>query len=132
MIIRTEFDNPLEQDIAFEETEAMPSYKDLLKNSENLMKSFLYLKKIFSISPFESSIVKVETVLFSARTQYQIEETVNYIAVKNVKDEKSSIFINDGELVLLPFESFEFPVDSTMIIEFIGNLSIIQSNYTIG
>lgn len=50
MVIKTEFDNPLEEDVVFEETDQTSDVEDILKNSENLMKAFLYMRKMFSSS----------------------------------------------------------------------------------
>ena len=62
----------------------------------------------------------------------QYNENSNMIMVKNVSGTNSSLFINDGELILLPFESFEFPIKATYKIELIGQISIVETKYIIG
>jgi hypothetical protein len=132
MLINTEFDNPLEEDIVFEETDETPSFEDILKNSENLIKSFLYLKKMFSSAPELNTVYSFQTIETIELAEIDIAEDTNVIMVKNVKDSNSSIFLNGGELVLLPFESFEFPIHEDDVLEFIGRISIVQTKMTIG
>ena len=132
MLIKTDFDNPLEEDIVFEETDETPSFEDILKNSENLIKSFLYLKKMFSSAPELNTVYSFQTIETIELAEIDIAEDTNVIMVKNVKDSNSSIFLNGGELVLLPFESFEFPIQEDDVLEFIGRISIVQTKMTIG
>jgi len=131
MVITTEFDNPLEQDIVFEETDETQSFEDILKNSENMLKSFMYLKKLFNGTPLLNKILKLETIEYSEKTLYTIEPTANMVMIKNVDNVNGSMFLNDGELILLPFESFEFPYIQGAQIEVQGKLSIVQSEYNI-
>ncbi len=132
MVISTEFDGLLEEDVTLEETEQTPEYSDILKNSENLMKSFLYMKKMFNSSPLLNEIVKLSTLEVSTKTEYVFNSESNMIMIKNISDTNSSLFVNNGELILLPFESFEFPLKSTYTVEIQGKFSIAETKYTIG
>ena len=133
MVIPTEFDDILENDLILEETEQSEKYADVLKNSENIFKSFLYLKKLMGAStPFVNKILKVETILAPALATVTILDTTGKILLKNTKtDANSSFFVNDGEFILLPTESAEIPIDNTYKLEIIGNFSMIQAEYHI-
>jgi len=132
MLIETEFDGLLEEDVIFEETDQSPGFVEIMKNSENLLKSFLYLKKMFNTTPLLNRILKVQTVEETQKSLITQHADTNVMMVKNVSDQNSELFINDGLLVLLPFESFEFPIDGTYKIEVSGKLSIVESQYKIG
>lgn len=132
MVVKTDFDNILEDDVVFEETDETLEYSDILKNSENLMKSFLYMKKMFNSTPLLSEVIHIETVEYSQNTEYTPKANSNMIMIKNVSDVNSSMYLNGGELVLLAFESFEFPLQDGQTIELKGNLSIVETKFTIG
>lgn len=129
MIIATDFDKPLEEDIIFEETDEALTFENILKNSENMMKSVMYLKRLFGASAVLSEIVKLDTLEVSIRTEYIYSETSNMLMVKNISDQNSELYINDGKLILLPFESFEFPIPVSSKIEILGNVSIVETIY---
>ncbi len=135
MLIKTNFDNPLEEDIIFEETEEQLSYVETLKNSENILKSFLYLKNITdSSSPYINAIVKMDTVDYSGeKTSYLFSQDTGLILLKNIDSlNNGSIFFNNGEFVLFPYESIEFPLKETSQIELHGKFSILESEYKLG
>jgi len=135
MVIKTEFDGLLADDVAFEETEQTQDYSELLKNTENMLKSYLYIKKIADASsPFVNSVIKVDTVDTSiSKAEYNIDNETGKILLKNISTtEQYSIFFNDGEFVLFPYESIELPVISTTKLETNGKFSIIESEYKLG
>ena len=135
MVIETEFDDILENDIVFEETEQSPDYAQILKNSENILKSFLYLKKITdSSSPFVNAVVKMDTIDTSGeKVLYSQNEETGLILFKNTDAlNNGSIFFNGGEFILFPFESIEFPIKTTTTLEINGIFSILESEYKIG
>lgn len=132
MIVNTEFDGILEEDVIFEETDESPSFKEILKNSENLLKSFLYMKKMFNTSPMLTEIIDVNTIETSVKTEHTIVGGANMVMVKNISSNNLELYINNGLLVLLPFESFELPIKETTTIAVLGNASIVQSKYIIG
>jgi hypothetical protein len=135
MLIQTDFDNPLENDIVFEETDETQSYQDILKNSENIIKSFLYLKKIIdSSSPFVNDVINVTTIdTHIEKEQYIFSIESGKILIKNIDStENWSIFFNDGEYVLFPFETVELPFKANTKLETMGRFSIIESEYQLG
>ncbi len=135
MIIETEFDNPLEQDVIFEETEQTQDYAEMLKNSENMLKAYLYIKKIADASsPFVNSVTKVSTIDTSLeKEEYALDEETGKILIKNISPtEQYSIFFNGGEFVMFPYETIELPVTDNTKVETKGRFSIIESEYKLG
>ncbi len=135
MVIQTKFDNPLEQDIVFEETDETQQFEDILKNAENIIKSFLYLKEMSNASsPFVNSVIKMTTIDTSQeREEYQIDELTGKVFIKNISStENYSIYFNNGEFVLFPYETLEFPVKEETVLETKGKFSIIESEYSLG
>lgn len=135
MLIQTEFDNPLEEDVFFEETEQTQEYTNILKNSENILKSFLYLKKIADANnPYVNSIIKMDTIdTTSGKTGYTISAETGKILIKNISSTDSySIYFNGGEFVMFPYETLEIPVKTDSVIETKGKFSIIETEYKIG
>ena len=134
MLIETEFDGLLEDDIVLEETNQVSSYEEILKNSENLIKSYLYLKKLMNAStPFVNAIVKASTIDTSSNTvEYVKDESTGLILVKNIDIVKSfSIYINEGEFILFPYESIEIPTAGLDKLELNGNFSILETKFGI-
>ncbi len=135
MLIQTEFDNPLEDDIVFEETEQTQDYAEILKNSENMLKAYMYIKRIAdSSSPFINKVLKVTTVDTAlGKEEYQMMAETGKILIKNVSTTESySIYFNDGEFILFPYENIELPVEIGTKIETQGRFSIIESEYKLG
>lgn len=130
-IIETEFDGLLEDDIVFEETEEVLKYKDLLKNAENMYKSILYLKKLMSSgNPFINNIIKMNSVSNSEKTTYSIDVKTGLIVLKNTSElDSAEIFLDGGKFLLFPFESIEFPITSSRMLELKGDFSMIESEY---
>lgn len=134
-LIETEFDGLLEDDMILEETDQALDYAQILKNSENILKSFLYLKKIADgSSPFINAVTKMDTVDTGGdKIIYTVNAETGLVVIKNVSSvANGSIFFNDGEFVLFPFESIEFPVLQTSKLELNGAFSILESEYKIG
>lgn len=135
MLIDTEFDNPLEEDIIFEETEQTQDYAEMLKNTENMLKSYLYIKKIANAAnPFINAVVNVETIdTHTEKTQYIFNIDNGKILIKNLDStENWSFYFNDGEFVLFPFESIELPFFQDTKFETKGRFSLIESEYSLG
>ncbi len=130
--IVTDFDNPLEEDIVFEETEELLSLENTLKHSENIMKSFLYLRKMFGSSPIMNKIIKVSTVEATSEQTIVPDAETNVVMIKNLSDQLFSLKLNGGELVLLPYETFDFPLEGITTISFTGHGSIIETKFILG
>ena len=135
MVIETEFDGILEDDVIFEETDQQQDMAETLKNSENILKAFMYIKKIVdSSSPFVNSVIKVSTIDTTlGKATYSLDLETGKILLKNISTTESySLFFNGGEFVLFPYESVELPVVATTTIETVGRFSIIESEYKLG
>lgn len=135
MVIETEFDGLLEDDVIFEETDQQLDLAETLKNSENIMKAFLYIKKIVdSSSPFVNAVIKVSTIDTTlGKEEYVLDINTGKVLLKNISTTDSySLFFNDGEFVLFPYESVELPVTEITKLETVGRFSIIESEYKLG
>jgi hypothetical protein len=128
-VVVTEFDNTLEEDIILEEVDDGMASAKLLKSAENIFKANIYLKKLFSASPTFNEVLKFETIETSGKEAYAYNANTSLIMFKNLRDEETKIYIGQGYLVLLPFESFEFPITEGMIIEIDGRVSVVETKY---
>ncbi len=131
MIVETAFDAPIEEDIVFEETEQTQDYAEMLKNSENMLKAYMYLQKLMKATiPFVNSIIKVETLIAAEITEVAIEEDTGKIVLKNIDTEGfASFYIDGGEFMLFPSETIEIPITSAYKLEIKGNFSLMQTEY---
>jgi len=128
-VVETEFDGILEEDVILEEVENGMAAAEILKNAENIYKANLYLRELFTSAPTFNEVLKFNTVETSGKEAYEYSEDASLIMIKNLKDEESKIYIDDGYLVLLAFESFEFPVVPGMNLEIEGRVSIVETKY---
>lgn len=128
-MIETQFDKPLEQDITLEELAEDLGLPNTLKSAENIMKSYLYLREMFNDSPVFNSVTSMSTIDEAEKKVITVDDDANLIMIKNIDDSNASIYYNGGEFVLLPFESFEFPVSKDITIEAKGRLSMVQTKY---
>jgi len=128
-LIETEFDGILEEDVILEEADNLLDTKQLLASAENVYKGNLYLRELFTQAPVFNEVLKFDTIEATGYEPYVIEEGVSLILIKNLRDSESKIKMNGGELVLLPFESFEFPILDGASLELLGRVSIIQTKY---
>ena len=128
-IIETEFDGILEEDVILEEVDSGMAAAEILKNAENIFKANLYLRELFTSAPTFNEVLKFDTIETSGREAYVYNTDTSLIMFKNLKDEESKIYINGGYLVLLAFESFEFPVVPNMNLEIEGRVSIVETKY---
>ncbi len=137
--INTSFDQTVEQDVILEQLDGQPpAIQTTLKNAENVYKSFLYLRKMYSQFPVKETILEMATVSNSNYSQLTIPENGNYIIVNNYSTSSAGIKINNGEYILQPGEKERFPIvapDASVSpaipgddIELNGNVSYIIKN----
>jgi len=111
--INTEFDQTVEEDVLLEQLDGQaPAVQTTLKNAENVYKSFLYLKKMYSKYPAKETVMSMATVNFAVQTAVVIPEDGNQITVNNFSGANASISINGGEYILQPGEKEVFPLIS--------------------
>lgn len=109
--INTSFDSVLEEDVLLEQIEgAAPAVTTTLKNAENVYKSFLYLRKMYSTFNARETILIMDTVSLAADTVIDIPEDGNSITVNNYSGATAKITINGGSYVLQPGEKESFPL----------------------
>jgi len=131
-VIDTKFDNILENDIALEHSKGVETIKDTLKNSENILKSFMYLKEMFSSAPVFNAIVKIDYIDNGDKQEIDISDEANLLTFKNNKDNNSEIYYNDNDkLVLYPYEQIDIPVFKDDTLKVTGTLNVIQVKYEV-
>ncbi len=101
MLIETDFDSPLENDIVFEETDETQGFEDILKNSENMYKAVLYLRRMFS-NASSPSIVEIDRTFEDGQVEFVVQNEIFYSAlifIEGIKVKQSEYtienYIND-------------------------------------
>lgn len=137
--ISTGFDQPLENDVILEQLDGKaPAVQTTLKNAENVYKSFLYLRKMYSSFPARSNILDMKTINNTDYAPLTIPEKATEILLNNFSANNAGIKINSGEYTLQPGEKIVLPLvapDSTVApaisgdtVELNGNISYIIKN----
>ena len=137
--INTTFDNPIEEDVLLEQLEGQPpAIQTTLKNAENVYKSFLYMRKMYSQFPLRENIIDMSTVSNADYVQIQAPEMSNYIVVNNYSTSNAGIKINGNEYILQPGEKEKFslispdttvaPIVTGDTLELKGSVSYIIKN----
>jgi len=132
-VIKTPFDDPISEDVTLEQTEneTMP-YDQLLANAENILKSFLYLKDLYSSAPVFNKIVKIQKFEGANDTPVEIDTEANLVTIKNLSDSVSEVKYNDNEpLVLFQYEQVDIPIFSGDTIQLNGDFNVIQIKYEV-
>jgi hypothetical protein len=137
--INTSFDQTVEEDVLLEQLDGQaPAVQTTLKNAENVYKSFLYLRKMYSEFPARKTIIDMQTASYTDYTVVEIPTKTNMILVNNYSGQTAGIKINSGEYILQPGEKQEFPLicpDTTVVpavagdvLELKGDISYIMEN----
>ncbi len=137
--IVTDFDQPIEGDVLLESIDGQtPAVQTTLKNAENVYKSFLYLRKMYSNFPAKSTITSMATIDYSSYTGVPVTEKTTEVLINNFSGSNGGIKINGGEYILQPGERTVFPIvapDNTTSppiigdsMELNGNLSYVMKN----
>jgi len=109
--INTSFDQQIDQDVILEPIDGNPPpVQTTLKNAENVYKSFLYLRKMYSEYPARRTILDMGTVDFSGYTQVPVPNGANKIIVNNFSQENAGIKINGKEYIFQAGEKEGFPI----------------------
>ena len=110
-VINTQFDQEIDLDIALELIDGKPpAVQTTLKNAENVYKSFLYLRKMYSMFPTKETITGMHTENYASYTVIAIPENTNYIVVNNSSASVANIKINGMEYVMSAGEKEKFPI----------------------
>lgn len=137
--INTSFDQTVEQDVILEQLDGQaPAVQTTLKNAENVYKSFLYLRKMYSRFPAKSKVLVMNSINNASYEEVLIPESATEIMLNNHSDSNSGIKINGGEYIIRAGENITLPLiapDSTIvpsvpgdILELNGILSYVIKN----
>ena len=109
--INTEFDQVLEEDVLLEQIDGKePAVATTLKNSENIYKSFMYIKKMYSGSLSSAKVLSMGNVDNSEFAEITIPDKAVDMRISNTSASESSVKVNDGEYKLQPGEIIEIPI----------------------
>ena len=128
-VVETEFDGILAEDIILEEVDGDAETKAILAHAENIYKANLYLRELFTQAPVFNEVVSFKTVETSGKQTLSYLAETNLIMFKNLKDSESKVYLGEGYLVLMPFETFEFPISEGMTLAIDGRFSIVETKY---
>lgn len=129
-VIQTEYDDPIAEDVTLEETKEL-DYKDLLANSENILKAFLYLKRLFSSAPVFNSIIAIQ-LYEGDNVSVSLNQEANIATIKNIDDTRGNVVYNGMDpLVLMPYEQIDIPIKTGDTIELTGKFNVIQIRYEV-
>lgn len=137
--INTSFDKTVEEDVILEQLDGQaPAVQTTLKNAENVYKSFLYLRKMYSQFPAKESILGMATVSNVDYVQVLVPEGTNYVLINNYSGSSAGIKLDGNEYILQPGEKESFPVVSPdlstvpvvtgNILELKGSISYVLKN----
>ncbi len=111
--ISTDFDQNIAEDVLLEQIEGQaPAVQTTLQNAENVYKSFLYLRKMYSGFPAKDSIMSMETINEAAYTSVAIPQYANTLIVNNFGADQAGIELNGNEYVVRIGEKVEIPLIS--------------------
>ena len=130
--ISTEFDQNITEDVLLEQIEGQaPAVQTTLQNAENVYKSFLYLRKMYSGFPAKESIVGMATIDEAAYVTKIIPAFGNTIVVNNVGASTAGIKLNGNEYVIRIGENVTFPIvapDTSSAPVIVGDTLELQGN----
>ena len=130
-VIQTPFDDTIDEAVQLEQPdEEILDYESLLVNAENIYKSFLYLKRVFSSAPIFNKIIKIQKFKGVDKLEVEIEKEANLVTFKNIGESNAYVTYNDNdELVLFQYESADFPYNEGDTFKISGDLNVIQVKY---
>lgn len=130
--INTGFDQDIDLDVALELIDGkQPAVQTTLKNAENVYKSFLYLKKLYSTFPSSRNILGMNTINNATLAQVITPELTNIITVNNISNANTIVSINGGQYTMTPGEKVDFPIiapDTTSSPVIAGDTVLVQGN----
>jgi len=114
-VIKTQFDGTIEQDVQLEYIDGKPpAVETTLANAENVYKSFLYLRKMYSMFPQVEQTAGAFTGTYSDYTAVSVPKYANRITIKNYsEDSLAYIKINGSEYTIMPGERETIPITAT-------------------
>ncbi len=130
--IETAFDQDIAQDLILEQIDgAPPAVQTTLKNAENVYKSFLYLRRMYSKFPAKEIVKGLGTVDNATLLPVTLLDGTNYITINNFSASTATLDINGGAYTMQPGENITLPLsppDSTVTPVIVGDTVSIQGN----
>jgi len=134
--INTRFDKELGEDVILEQVDGKePAVATTLKNAENILKSFLYIKKMYTGNLSSAKVLGVGNVSVADYEALTIPEETQDIRISNTSSSTSSFKINGGVYIMQPGEIVELPIAAPVanavpaiagdIVELKGDISYI-------
>lgn len=112
-VIKTRYDDELYNDVILEQIDGKdPAVATTLKNAENIYKSFLYLKKMYTGGLSSGKVVKMGTITSAgAYVDVTLLEDTTTLKVSNVSAANSAfIELNGEEYQMQPLEQITLPL----------------------
>jgi len=111
--ISTNFDKPIEEDVLLESIDGNPPLvKTTLQNAENVYKSFLYLRKMYSMFPAKRTVLGMGTIIDAVYVPVAIPDGSNFVTLNNFGGTTSGVKLNGNEYIMSAGEKIELPVVS--------------------
>ena len=109
--INTRFDDPVSDDVALEQIDGKePAVATTLKNAENVYKSFLYIKKLYTGSLSSAKVLDMGNIANSEYSTITIPDGAQNLRVSNTSATDAFIKINSKEYKMQPSEIIELPI----------------------
>ena len=114
-VIKTAFDGTIEEDVQLEYIDGKPpAIETTLAEAENVYKSFLYLRKMYSMFPQVEQTAGAFTGNYADYATISVPKYANRITIKNLDSENLAyIKINGAEYALMPGERETIPFTAT-------------------
>jgi len=133
-VINTPFDGPIDEDVQLEQVKnSAINPEQILGNAENVYKSFLFLRDMFSTYPKKRQTVGSFTNSVSSLTSLNIPKDVNKLIVKNY-DATNNLFLkfnNEGDYIIFPKQTEEIDIipvsnltNKGTTVEYNGSISV--------
>lgn len=112
--INTKFDQIVEEDVLLEQIDGKePAVATTLKNAENVFKSYLYLKKMYSGSLSSEKILAMGSLEVTEYEAVTIPEEANSIIIHNTSSSiVTEIEVNGGKFILGTGKDIKLPIVS--------------------
>jgi len=113
LTIQTPFDGTIDESVQLEQVSGSGlNPEEILGNAENVYKSFLYLRKMYSIYPQKTQTVSAFTGESSSDTALNIPLNVNKLVVKNYDTDNnlSLKFSSNEEYLIFPGQTEEISI----------------------
>ena len=110
-VIKTGFDNPVGEDVALELIDGKePAVSTTLKNSENIYKSYLYMKKLYTGRLSSGKIFSIGSVANAEYEVVTLQADASEMRISNTASSNSFVKINGGEYKMQPGEIMTIPI----------------------